>query len=75
MKYNVRIDVRETDCGFVFVARYPSLKGVSGTGNTQMEALQDLEENAKAHIEFMKMDGQEPPNPDSDYEGKRSLDK
>lgn len=66
MKYNARIDVKETDSGSVFVARYPALEGVSGTGATQVEALQDLEENAEAHIEFMKMDGEEPPASDFD---------
>lgn len=61
MKYNVVISVNQTDAGSVFVARYPKLEGVSGTGDTQFEALKDLQENAEAHIAFMKMDGEEPP--------------
>lgn len=67
MKYNVTISVKETENGsFVFVAKYPSLKGVSGTGDTQFDAMMELEENAKAHIEFMEMDGVTPPEPDTD---------
>lgn len=66
MNYNVIISIKETDKGLVFVARYPALEGVSGTGKSQIEALQDLQENAEAHSEFMKIYGEEPPSPDID---------
>ena len=44
----------ETDQGLDWVAEFPSLQGVVGTGKDRIEAIKDLYLNAEVHIELMK---------------------
>lgn len=65
MDYSVLIQSMETDRRVVFLAKYPALKGVSGSGDSPEEALSKLQSNAKHHIQFLKEEGIELPALDS----------
>ena len=53
-KYDISIEFTETDNGYVYMARFPMLNGVCGSGMTPILAIQDLYFNASAHIEAFK---------------------
>ncbi|MCH4013417.1 MAG: toxin-antitoxin system HicB family antitoxin [Solobacterium sp.] len=76
-EYPIILDQIKTDDGLEWEARYPDLPGVVGGGETAQEALEDAEDNLKAHLEFLKEDGVLPPEPtdleESNYSGKISL--
>ena len=59
--YHAVLDQIETDSGLEWEASYPGIPGVVGGGKTKEEALADAEDNLKAHLEFLKEDGVEPP--------------
>lgn len=54
LNYKMITYMIDTDKGAQFVAEYPVLTGVSGTGTTDIEAIQDLKSNAMAHIDVLK---------------------
>lgn len=54
-----------TDEGLVWVAEYPSLKGVVGTGLDVSSAVLNLEENAEVHVSVLKDLGMEVPKEDA----------
>lgn len=63
--------------GFDYIAEYPALKGVSGVGTNEFEAISDLIANAEVNITALKDAGLPIPEEDSflkaDYSGKLSL--
>lgn len=55
----------EADDGLHWVAEFPALKGIVGTGRTVMEAIVDLQSNAYYHIQVMKELGMKIPAEDA----------
>ncbi len=60
----VSYQIKTTD-GLDWVAEYPALSGVVGTGSTLQKAIEDLTANAEVHIKVMKELGIEIPKEDS----------
>lgn len=76
--YKSKIYQFKDDSGVYWVAEYPVLSGVKGIGETQLEALKDLENNSKVHLEVMEELGMEIPfsdalQTDSEYSGRITL--
>lgn len=53
-KYDISVEFVKTDDGDMYVANFPMLSGVLGTGITPILAIQDLYLNASAHVEVFK---------------------
>lgn len=75
MNYRMITYQIESDQGKQWVAEYPSLPGVIGTNTDLMGAIQDLWQNAEAHLETLKQNGLLVPESDQlvkpdDYSGK-----
>ncbi|NLC34701.1 MAG: hypothetical protein GX760_05505 [Erysipelothrix sp.] len=54
LNYKMEVYQIETDEGKEWVAEYPSLKGVLGSGLRQMDAINDLIVSANIHIKVME---------------------
>ena len=79
-RYNMKKEYRlvlytvETTEGMEWVAEYPDLKGCCGGGKTQIEAIQDAEDNKEVFLSALEEDAHPVPLPTnpyhSDYSGK-----
>lgn len=67
LKYKMVTYTIDTDQGIQYVAEYPVLTGVSGTGSTDLDAINDLKVNAKEHIKTLKELGLIVPDENTDY--------
>jgi predicted RNase H-like HicB family nuclease len=65
MKYKMISYQIQTDQGLQWVAEYPALPGVLGTDPDLFDAITDLENNAKAHLQFLKELGKPIPPEDA----------
>lgn len=72
LNYNLEIYQIETTDGIKWIAKYPTLKGAVGGGDTQEEALESLKEAALDLIDFMQEEGEEIPVEFLDSERKYS---
>ena len=76
MNYKMIVYAIETEGGIEHVAEFPALRGVSGVGNNQIEAINDLYVNAQINIEALHEAGLPIPTEDVidnyDYSGKLS---
>ncbi len=77
MKYKMIVYTIKSGKGFDYIAEYPALKGVSGVGTSEFEAISDLIANAEVNIAALKEAGLPIPEEDSyiktEYSGKLSL--
>lgn len=75
--YKMILYAIETDQGLEYVAEYPTLKGVAGVGDTQIDAINDLHLNAEINIQALLEAGLPVPAEDitvkNDYSGKLSV--
>jgi len=75
--YKLIVYTMESGNSIDYIAEYPSLRGVVGIGNNEVEAINSLKINAEANIKALKEIGLPIPESDSliknDYSGKLSL--
>lgn len=64
MGYTIILEQVETDSGVKWMAKIPSLHGVTGGGSTQEEALAVLNVEMKEMLSFLEDEGEEIPEPD-----------
>lgn len=78
LNYKMSVYALESELGLEYVAEYPALKGVAGTGSTVSEAIEDLSINAEENIKLLLEVGLPVPVSDivvdlEDYSGKLSV--
>lgn len=75
--YKMVVYAMKSEAGIEFVAEYPALKGVSGTGKSEVDAISDLLINAEVNLKARVEAGLSIPEEDllerTDYSGKLSL--
>ena len=77
LKYKMQVFDVKTENGIMFVAKYPVLKGVSGTGDTPAKAVDELIESAQVFIDFLLEEGMKVPesdfNSDKEFSGNLTI--
>ena len=68
--YKIEVYTLDTDDGIKYYAHYPSIKGISGGGDTASEAIEILESIIDEHFDFLVENGYPIPDPDFDWSEK-----
>ena len=76
LNYRMMISPIETTSGMEYEASFPDVPGAVGGGRTPEEAVKDAYATLEAHLQYMKEDGEEIPQPsltEEEYSGKLQL--
>ena len=78
LNYKMEVYAVETTEGIQWNVEFPDVKGCGGSGNTQIGAINDAEENLKQHLVFLQEEGLdipklEPVNLTNNYSGKFTI--